>query len=91
MRIIPNIPGYMSTLMDQQRRQSEMDVVEFYIKFPCKPPTSLSFPVGKQSSSYRAELQALIKATQYQIETGEKDRSIVILTDSLSTLQAPSY
>ena len=61
-----------------------------YIKFPCKPPTSLSFPVGKQSSNYRAELQALIKATQHLIETGEKDRSIVILTDSLSALQALS-
>ena len=52
-----------------------------YIKFPYKPPTSLSFPVGKQSSNYIAELQALIKATQYLIETREQDRSIVILTD----------
>ena len=61
-----------------------------YIKFPYKPPTSLSFPVGKQSSNYRAELQALIKATQHLIETREQDRSIVILTDSLSALQALS-
>ena len=60
------------------------------MKFPYKPRTSLSFPVGKQSSNYRAELQAPIKATQHLIETREQDRSIVILTDSLSALQALS-
>ena len=54
-----------------------------------KQPAPLSFPVGKQSSNYRAELQALIRLHS-MIETGEQDRSIVLLTDSPSALLALS-
>ena len=60
-----------------------------YIKFPDRTTSALSFPVGKRSSNYRAELQALISATDHLIQKA-KQQNIVLLTDSLSALQAVS-
>ena len=61
-----------------------------YIKYPDNSPFTLSAPVGKQSSNYRAEVQALFTATNHLIEQGERQRNIVFLTDSMSALQALS-
>ena len=61
-----------------------------FLKFPDKPPVSLSFPVGKRSSNYRAEVHALIEAARHLIDMGEQNRNIALLTDSLSALQALS-
>ena len=61
-----------------------------YLKFPDRPSVFLSFPVGKRSSNYRAEVQALTEASKHLIEMEEQDLNFAILTDSLSALQALS-
>ena len=88
MKNIQNTLGYMHTQMDLQRKLLEMEAV--FLKFPDKPPVSLSFPVGKRSSNYRAEVHALIEAARHLIDMGEQNRNIALLTDSLSALQALS-
>ncbi|XP_041354137.1 ribonuclease H-like [Gigantopelta aegis] len=60
-----------------------------YIGNPDGSSASLSIPVGELSSNYRAELQALIAATELLIEKGKKQNT-VLLTDSLSALQSLS-
>ena len=59
-----------------------------YIRRPDGTTTSLSTPAGDLSSNYRAELHALTAATEHQIGEGSSQQHIVLLTDSLSALQA---
>jgi len=58
------------------------------IKFRDGSTTTLSFPVGKLSSNYRAEVQALAAASTHLVESRAQKENIVFLTDSLSALQA---
>ena len=63
------------------------------LKFQDRPLVSLlSLPVGKRSSNYRAEVQALTEASRHLIgmEMEEQNQIIALLTDSLSALQALS-
>jgi len=60
------------------------------ISYPDGPPFTLATPVGKQSSNYRAEVQALQSTTDYLMEQGVQQRNVVFLTDSLSALQSLS-
>ena len=59
-----------------------------YIKRPDKPPLSVSAPGGILCSNYRAEVLALLNATETIISWEEKPKKAVFLTDSLSALQA---
>ena len=59
-----------------------------YIKRPDKPPLSVSAPGGILCSNYRAEVLALLNATETIILWEEKPKKAVFLTDSLSALQA---
>ena len=59
-----------------------------YIKHPGKPPLSVSAPGGILCSNYRAEVLALLNATETIILWEEKPKKAVFLTDSLSALQA---
>ena len=59
-----------------------------YIKRPGKPPLSASAPGGILCSNYRAELLALLNATETVISWEEKPKKAVFLTESLSALQA---
>ena len=59
-----------------------------YIKRPDKPPLSVSAPGGILCSNYRAEVLALLNATETIISWEEKPKKAVVLTDSLSALQA---
>ena len=59
-----------------------------YIKRPDKPPLSMSAPGGILCSNYRAEVLALLNATENIISWEEKPKKAVFLTDSLSALQA---
>jgi len=59
-----------------------------YIRYHDGPPFTLATPVGKQSSNYRAEVQAFQSATDHLIEQGVQQRNVVFLTDSLSALQS---
>ena len=58
-----------------------------YIKRPDKPPLSVSAPGGILCSNYRAEVLALLDATETIISWEEKPKKAVFLTDSLSALQ----
>ena len=60
-----------------------------YIKRPGKPPFSVSAPGGILCSNYRAEVLALLNATETIISREKKPKKAVFLTDSLSALQAP--
>lgn len=51
-----------------------------FIRFPNRSPVTLSVPAGERSSNYRAEVQALITATDLLIEQGESHHSIALLT-----------
>ena len=55
---------------------------------PDKPPLSVSAPGGILCSNYRAEVLALLNATETIISWEEKPKKAVFLTDSLSALQA---
>ena len=59
-----------------------------YIKRPDKPPLSVSAPGGILCSNYRAEVLALLNATETIISWEEKPKKAIFLTDSLSALQA---
>ena len=59
-----------------------------YIKRAGKPPFSVSAPGGILCSNYRAEVLALLNATETIISWEEKSKKAVFLTDSLSALQA---
>ena len=59
-----------------------------YIKRPGKPPFSVSAPSGILCSHYRAEVLALLNATETIISWEEKAKKAVFVTDSLSALQA---
>ena len=59
-----------------------------YIKRPGKPPFSVSAPGGILCSNFRAEVLALLNATETIISWEEKPKKAVFLTDSLSALQA---
>ena len=59
-----------------------------YIKRPGKPPFSVSAPGGILCSNYRAEVLALLSATETIISWEEKSKKAVSLTYSLSALQA---
>ena len=59
-----------------------------YIKRPDKPLFSVSAPGGKLCSNYRAELLALLNATESIISWEEKPKKVVFLAGSLSALQA---
>ena len=59
-----------------------------YVKRPGKPPLSVSAPGGILCSNYRAEILALLNATETIISWEEKPKKAVFLTDSLSALQA---
>ena len=59
-----------------------------YITRPGKPPLSVSTPGGILCSNYRAEVLALMSATETIKLLGEKPKEAVFLTDSLSALQA---
>ena len=59
-----------------------------YIKRPGKPPFSVSAPGGILCSNYRAEVLALLNATETIISWEEKPKKAVFLADSLSALQA---
>ena len=59
-----------------------------YFKCPDKPPLSVSAPGGIPCSNYRAEVLALLNATETIISWEEKPKKAVFLTDSLSALQA---
>ena len=61
-----------------------------YIRFPNNSTISLSNPVGRRCSNYRAELHALTTAALHLSEREEKGKNIVFLTDSKSALQALS-
>ena len=58
-----------------------------YIKHPGKPPLSVSAPGRTLCSNYRAEVLALLNATETIISWEEKPQKTVSLTDSLSALQ----
>ena len=59
-----------------------------YIKRPGQHPLSVSAPVGILCSNYRAEVLALLNATEIIISWEEKPKKAVFLTDSLLALQA---
>ena len=59
-----------------------------YIKRPGKPPFSVSSPGGILCSNYRAQVLALLNATETIISWEEKPIKAVFLIDSLSALQA---
>ena len=59
-----------------------------YIKRPDKPPLSVSAPGTILCSNYRAEVLALLNATETITSWEEKPKKAVFLTDSLSALQA---
>ena len=59
-----------------------------YIRHPDKTTTSLSMPTGDLSSNYRAEVHALTAATKHLLQESCSQQHIVLLTDSLSALQA---
>ena len=59
-----------------------------YIKRPGKPPFSVSVPGGILCSNCRAEVLALLNATETIISWEEKPKKAVFFTDSLSALQA---
>ena len=59
-----------------------------YIKHPGKPPFSVSAPGGIMCSNYRAEVVALLNATETISSWEEKPKKAVFLTDSLSALRA---
>ena len=59
-----------------------------YIKRPGNPPFSVSAPGGILCSNYRAEVLALLNATETIISWEEKPKKVVFLTDSLSDLHA---
>ena len=59
-----------------------------FIRYTDRTSTSLSLPVGDLSSNYRAELQALIAASEHLTTEGWQHQNISLLTDSLSALQS---
>ena len=59
-----------------------------YMKRPGKPPFSVSAPGGILCSNYRAEVLALLNATETVISWDKKPKKAVFPTDSLSALQA---
>ena len=59
-----------------------------YIKRPGKLPLSVSSPGGILCSNYRADVLALLNATETIISWEEKPKKAVFLTYSLSALQA---
>ena len=59
-----------------------------YIKRPGKPQLSVSAPGGILCSNYRAEVLALLSATETINSWEEKLKKAAFLTDSLSALQA---
>ena len=59
-----------------------------YIRRPDGTTSSLSIPAGDLSSNYRAEVHALKAATELLIEEDCNQQNIVLLSDSLSTLQS---
>ena len=59
-----------------------------HIKRPGKPPLSASAPGGILCSNYRAEVLALLNATETIITWEEKPKKAVFLANSLSALQA---
>ena len=59
-----------------------------YIHHPDGTTSSLSIPAGDLSSNYRAEVHFLKAATELLIEEDCNQQNIVLLSDSLSTLQS---
>ena len=59
-----------------------------YIKRPGKPPFSVTAPGRILRSNYRAEVLALLNATEPIVSWEEKPKKAVFLTDSLPALQA---
>ena len=60
------------------------------IKFPDGTPATLSLAVGKKSSNYRAEVEALAAAVDHLQQENVRQQNIVFLSDCLSALQALS-
>ena len=56
-----------------------------YTTYPDKTPSSISIPAGKRCTNYKAEVLALLTASESLRETAGK--CIVFLTDCLSTMQ----
>ena len=59
-----------------------------YIRYPDDPSTSISKPSGKLCSNFKAEVSAITLAAEHLISSVSCTRNVVILTDSLSTIQA---
>ena len=59
-----------------------------YIRRSDGTTSSLSIPAGNLSSSYRAELHALKAATEHLTDEDCNQQNIVLLPDSLSSLQS---
>jgi len=59
-----------------------------FIKFPDQSTHSIASAAGELCSNYRAEIQALTIASEYLITAKNTGDKIVLLTDSLSALQA---
>ena len=59
-----------------------------YIQFPHQQTVSLSFPVGETCTNFRAEVKAIAAAADHLHAQADTGHSIVILSDSMSTMQA---
>ena len=61
-----------------------------YIQHPGRPPETISLPSGSLCSNYRAEMKALQAAADHLNLMDSPPAKVVLLTDSLSVLQALS-
>ena len=59
-----------------------------YLKFPEGHTDTAKIPTGKYCSNYGAEVQALMQATSMIIDSQNDCQQVVLLTDSLSALEA---
>ena len=59
-----------------------------YIQYPHQQAASLSFAVGEICTNFKAEVKAIAAAADYLSTSENPGGGVVILTDSLSTLQA---
>ena len=59
-----------------------------YLKFPDGQTTTAKIPTGKYCTNYGAEVQALMQAATMIIDSQHECPQVVLLTDSLSALEA---
>ena len=78
----------LKTPQKKKKKKKKTGGCGAYIKRPGKPPFSVSAPGGILCSNDRAEVLALLNATETIKLLEEKLKKAVFLTDSLSALQA---